>query len=114
RSSKTVPHCKHLYQNSACKVTNSLQMANFIELLRYLLDMDEFINNLYDPDFMRRTSTDDIIVSHILAGDYMPFFYEWFADHGPYNNNDDMIRSLFKTYLTDLEEEIVLRNNWIT
>ncbi|CAG8817623.1 18537_t:CDS:2, partial [Racocetra persica] len=76
RSSKAVPHCKHLYQNFARKFTNPLRTANFIELLRHWLDINEFIDNLYDPDFMRRMSANDIIVLHILAGDHMPFLYE--------------------------------------
>lgn len=130
--------------------------ANFIELLRHWLDVDEFIDNLYDPDFMKRTSANDIIVSHILSGNHMPFLYGWLAARGPYNTDDDMIRhlkihletfnwsirkyrifalafdkqtardaantlttltfhksySLFKKYLTDLEEEIILGNDW--
>ncbi|CAG8848376.1 26450_t:CDS:2, partial [Gigaspora margarita] len=130
--------------------------VNFIELLRHWLDVDEFIDNLYNPDFMRCTSANNIIVSHILSENHMPFLYEWLAADGPYNTDDDMIRhlkihleminrsirkywtfalafdkqsardamdtlttltfhksySLFKKYLTDLEEEIIHGNDW--
>ncbi|CAG8511228.1 24114_t:CDS:2 [Racocetra persica] len=84
--------------------------ANFIELLRHWLDVDEFIDNLYDPDFIRRTSANDIIVSQVLAEDHIPFLYKWLADRGPYNNNDIMIRHL-KRHLNTINKSI--RKYWI-